>query len=53
VDPAVAETVAAEAGATTAVLDPVEGITDRSAGDDYPSVMRAILQTLREGQGCS
>jgi zinc transport system substrate-binding protein len=53
VDPAVAETVAAEAGATTAVLDPVEGITDRSAGDDYPSVMRANLQTLREGQGCS
>ena len=53
VDPAVAETVAAEAGATTAVLDPLEGITDRSAGDDYPSVMRANLQTLREGQGCS
>lgn len=52
VDPAVAETVAAEAGAATAVLDPVEGITDASAGDDYPAVMRANLETLREGQQC-
>lgn len=52
VDPAVAETVAAEAGARTAVLDPVEGITDSSAGDDYPAVMRANLATLREGQRC-
>ena len=53
VDPALAEAVAAEAGATTAVLDPVEGITPSSAGDDYPSVMRANLATLREGQGCA
>jgi zinc transport system substrate-binding protein len=53
VDPAVAETVAEEAGATTAVLDPVEGITDTSAGDDYPTVMRANLETLRTGQSCS
>lgn len=53
IDPAVAETVAAEAGARTAVLDPVEGITDSSAGADYPAVMRANLRTLREGQVCS
>lgn len=52
VDPAVAQTVAAEAGAQTAVLDPVEGITDASAGEDYPAVMRANLETLREGQQC-
>jgi zinc transport system substrate-binding protein len=52
VDPAVAETVAAEAGARTAVLDPVEGLTDSSAGDDYLEVMRANLDTLREGQSC-
>ncbi|MEJ5868208.1 zinc ABC transporter substrate-binding protein [Pseudokineococcus sp. 5B2Z-1] len=49
----VAETVAAETGATTAVLDTLEGLTDESPGDDYPSVMRADLETLRQGQGCS
>jgi zinc transport system substrate-binding protein len=53
VDPAVAETVADEAGVATAVLDPVEGLTDESAGDDYLAVMRANGETLREGQSCS
>ena len=53
VDPAVAETVAAEAGVRTAVLDPIEGLTDESAGGDYLAVMRANLATLREGQECS
>ena len=53
VSPAVAETIADEAGAETAVLDPIEGITDDSPGDDYPSVMRANLETLRSGLGCS
>ncbi|TQN43689.1 zinc transport system substrate-binding protein [Blastococcus colisei] len=53
VDPAVAETVAAEAGVGTAVLDPLEGLTDESAGDDYLEVMRANLETLREGQSCA
>lgn len=53
VDPAVAETVAAEAGVQTAVLDPLEGLTDESAGEDYLEVMRANLATLQEGQSCS
>ncbi len=53
VDPAVAETVAREAGVQTAVLDPIEGLTDESAGEDYLAVMRADLATLREGQGCA
>ncbi|PWW25137.1 zinc transport system substrate-binding protein [Geodermatophilus normandii] len=53
VDPAVAETVAREAGVQTAVLDPIEGLTDESAGDDYLAVMRADLATLQEGQGCA
>ena len=52
VAPAVAETVARETGAATAVLDPLEGLTDESAGDDYLSVMRSNLQTLRRGLGC-
>jgi zinc transport system substrate-binding protein len=53
VDPAVAETVASEAGVRTAVLDPLEGLTDESAGSDYLEVMRANLATLQEGQSCS
>jgi zinc transport system substrate-binding protein len=53
VDPAVARTVATEAGVRTAVLDPVEGLTDESPGDDYLAVMRSNLATLQEGQSCS
>ena len=53
VDPAVAETVATEAGVTTAVLDPVEGLTDESAGEDYLAVMRANAATLQQGQSCA
>jgi zinc transport system substrate-binding protein len=48
----VAATLARETGARLAVLDPLEGITDESAGPDYFSVMRANLSTLRTGQGC-
>jgi zinc transport system substrate-binding protein len=50
--PALAETVARETGAQVAVLDPVEGLTDSSAGDDYLEVMRSNLETLRAGQQC-
>ena len=53
VDPSVAETVAAEAGAKTAVLDPLEGLTDESAGSDYLEVMRANLDVLAGGQSCA
>ncbi len=50
VDPAVAETVAAEAGVQTAVLDPLEG---PPADGDYLDAMRANLQTVMAGQTCS
>jgi len=50
--PALAETVARETGATTAVLDPVAGLTDESAGTDYLEVMRSNLSTLETGQEC-
>ena len=52
VSPALAETVARESGARVAVLDPLEGITDASRGNDYLEVMRANLGTLRAGQEC-
>ena len=49
-----AATVAREAGANTAVLDPLEGLTEDevAAGEDYFSVMRANLATLREALQC-
>ena len=52
--PEVGETVARETDAETAVLDPLEGLTDEAVerGDDYFSVMRANLAALREGLGC-
>lgn len=53
VSPDVANTVASETGASTAVLDPIEGLTEASAGQDYLAVMRANLDTLRRGQSCS
>ncbi len=51
VDPKVAETVAAETGAQTAVLDPLEGLAEGSS-DDYLSVMRTNLDTVKSGQPC-
>ncbi len=52
--PDVAETVAREAGVTTATLDPVEGIRPEAAaaGADYFSIMRENLATLRAALGC-
>ncbi|CAN5889081.1 zinc ABC transporter substrate-binding protein [soil metagenome] len=47
-----ADTIANETGAEVLLLDPIEGITDESAGEDYLEVMRANLETLRSGQGC-
>jgi zinc transport system substrate-binding protein len=55
VSPKVAETVAAETGATTAVLNPLESLTpdEAAAGADYVSVMRDNLATLRSALGCA
>lgn len=52
--PEVGETVAREAGATTAVLDPLEGLTndELARGEDYFSVMESNLDALRAGLGC-
>ena len=52
VDPAVAETLAAETGATTAILDPLEGLLEGSTGD-YVTVMQGNLEQVRTGQGCA
>jgi len=49
----VADAVAAEAGVDVAVLDPIEGLTDQTADDDYFSLMRANLEALRTANDCS
>ena len=53
VSPAVAATVAAETGASTAVLDPLEGLSKANRGSDYLGIMRANLTVLRSGLGCA
>jgi zinc transport system substrate-binding protein len=54
VSPDVAETVAREVGAETAVLDPLEGLSDDdlARGESYFTAMRANLVALQEGLGC-
>ncbi|MCW2673651.1 MAG: zinc transporter substrate-binding protein [Frankiales bacterium] len=49
VDPKVAKTVAAEIGARTAVLDPIEGV---HGADDYLSVQRRNAAALHTALGC-
>lgn len=46
-----AKTLASDANLETAVLDPIEGITDKSAGDDYIQVMDANLKALQTALG--
>ncbi len=46
-----AKTIAADSGLKTDVLDPIEGITDKSRGDDYFSVQRANLKALETALG--
>ncbi len=46
-----AKTLAGDAGLKTDVLDPVEGITDQSRGDDYFQVMEANLAALQKALG--
>jgi zinc transport system substrate-binding protein len=52
--PRLAETVAREAGARTAVLDPLEGLTPKEEqnGDNYFTVMRRNLAALRRALAC-
>ena len=49
----VAKAIAGDLALKTAVLDPIEGITTESAGQDYPSVMKANLDAIKQANGCS
>ncbi|WP_327367335.1 metal ABC transporter substrate-binding protein [Streptomyces sp. NBC_01217] len=46
-----AKTLAKDTGLKTDVLDPLEGITDRSKGDDYIEVMQSNLAALQKALG--
>ncbi len=47
-----ANAVAEDAGVTTAVLDPIEGLSDETSDDDYLSLMNANLEALVKANGC-
>ena len=49
--PKVAQTLAADLGVQTAVLDPIEGVTDDSS--DYFSIASGNLESLRVALSCS
>ncbi|MGW8888017.1 metal ABC transporter substrate-binding protein [Streptomyces sp. NPDC055749] len=46
-----AKTVAEDTGLKTDVLDPLEGITEQSKGDDYIEVMKSNLAALQKALG--
>jgi zinc transport system substrate-binding protein len=54
VSPRLAETVAREVGARTAVLDPIEGLTpdEQRRGENYVTLMRRNLASLRRALAC-
>ena len=54
VSPRIAQTVARETGARTAVLNPIEGLKPSEArrGENYFTLMRSNLKHLRAALGC-
>ena len=53
ISPKVAESIAGDLHLKTDVLDPLEGITDKSRGSDYLQVMDSNLTALKTANGCS
>ncbi|HEY0642962.1 MAG TPA: metal ABC transporter substrate-binding protein [Nocardioides sp.] len=47
-----ADSLAGDLGLETAVLDPIEGLSDETADDDYLSLMGQNLDALRKANGC-
>jgi zinc transport system substrate-binding protein len=50
--PELSQTLAKDAGVRTAVLDPVEGLSDETTDEDYLSLMKQNLSALRLANGC-
>lgn len=53
VSPKVAETIAKDVGVKTAVLSPIEGLSDANSQETYLTLMRRNLQELQKANGCS
>lgn len=53
VSPAIADTIAKETGATTATLDPIEGLSDDTKGETYLTLMQNNLAALKKANRCS
>ncbi len=51
--PKLADTLASDLGIETAVLDPIEGLSDEDADEDYLGLMRENLAALQKAGGCS
>jgi zinc transport system substrate-binding protein len=53
VSPKVAESIARDVHVKTAVLSPIEGLSDANSQETYLSLMRENLQELRKANGCA
>lgn len=53
VSPKVAETIARDVGVQTAVLSPIEGLSDANSQETYLTLMRENLQELRKANSCA
>ena len=51
--PKFADSLSTDLGITSTVLDPIEGLSDATADQDYLSLMRSNLAALRKANGCS
>src|SRR4051794_22929936 len=51
--PAAADALAHDMGVRSEVLDPVEGLSDATAGQTYLTLMRRNLAALEEANGCT
>jgi zinc transport system substrate-binding protein len=49
---ALTDSLARDLGIGTAVLDPIEGLSDATSGQDYLSLMRSNLRTLEKADVC-
>lgn len=49
---AVAKSIARDLELETAVLDPIESLSDQSPGEDYPAIMRANLAAIEKANDC-
>ena len=52
VSPRVSSSLADDVGVESAVLDPIEGLSDATGDEDYLSLMRHNLAALKKANGC-